>query len=114
MEKPTIERLRLVAGQLINVGSKESIGFGPNRVGSIPGGIAKTLVAYLDYRAQQVEIVQENALFASEFITPYPCRNIPIQRQLLYETLRAQTRAVFILKGEICNRSTWFEEAIML
>jgi ribonucleoside-diphosphate reductase alpha chain len=72
MEKPTIERLRLVAGQLINVGSKESIGFGPNRVSSIPDGIAKTLVAYLDYRAQQMAIEQENALFASEFNTPLP------------------------------------------
>jgi ribonucleoside-diphosphate reductase alpha chain len=72
MEKPTIERLRWVAGQLINVGSKESIGFGPNRVSSIPDGIAKTLVAYLDYKAQQVAIEQENALFASEFNTPLP------------------------------------------
>ena len=72
MEKPTIERLRAVAGQLINVGSKESIGFGPNRVSSIPDGIAKTLVAYLDYKAQQIELEQETTLFASEFNTPLP------------------------------------------
>jgi len=72
MEKPTIERLRLVVGQLINVGSKESIGFGPNRVSSIPDGIAKTLAAYLDYKAQQVVIEQESTLLASECNTPLP------------------------------------------
>jgi ribonucleoside-diphosphate reductase alpha chain len=72
MEKPTMERLRLVVGQLINVGSKESIGFGPNRVSSIPDGIAKTLAAYLDYKAQQVVIEQESTPLASECNTPLP------------------------------------------
>jgi ribonucleoside-diphosphate reductase alpha chain len=42
------ERLRLVTEQLAGIGGGRSMGFGPNRVRSLPDGIAQALLEFLD------------------------------------------------------------------
>jgi ribonucleoside-diphosphate reductase alpha chain len=42
------ERLREVVDQLVGIGGGRSLGFGPNRVRSLPDGVAHGLVEYLD------------------------------------------------------------------
>jgi len=41
------ERLREIIRQLSGIGGGRSLGFGPNRVRSLPDGVAQTLAAYL-------------------------------------------------------------------
>ena len=42
-----VERLKMVVDQLAGIGGGRSLGFGPNRVRSLPDGIAQTLAEYL-------------------------------------------------------------------
>ncbi len=42
------ERLKLVAEQLTGIGGGRSLGFGPNRVRSLPDGVAQALAEYLN------------------------------------------------------------------
>jgi ribonucleoside-diphosphate reductase alpha chain len=45
---PPIDRLREVIHQLSGIGGGRSLGFGPNRVRSLPDGIAQALERYYD------------------------------------------------------------------
>jgi ribonucleoside-diphosphate reductase alpha chain len=42
------ERLKEIVKQLLGIGGGRSLGFGPNRVRSLPDGVAQTLAEYLD------------------------------------------------------------------
>ena len=50
-----IKRLNAVADQLEGIGGGRPMGFGPNRVRSLPDGISQVLQTYLKYRQQVVE-----------------------------------------------------------
>jgi ribonucleoside-diphosphate reductase alpha chain len=49
------ERLAEVIRQLAGIGGGRSIGFGPNRVASLPDGVARALAEYLGHRPPQAE-----------------------------------------------------------
>ncbi len=48
------QRLTDVTRQLAGIGGGRSLGFGPNRVRSLPDGLAQVLEEYLDERAQRI------------------------------------------------------------
>ncbi|PWH19608.1 MAG: ribonucleoside-diphosphate reductase, adenosylcobalamin-dependent [Anaerolineae bacterium] len=53
---PPRERLKEVWRQLSGIGGGRSLGFGPNRVRSLPDGVAQVLAEYLENKADQEEI----------------------------------------------------------
>ena len=48
------DRLKAIYQQLAGIGGGRSLGFGPNRVRSLPDGVAQVLAEYLDATAEQV------------------------------------------------------------
>lgn len=50
----SLDRLKEVTSQLGGIGSGRSIGFGPNRVSSMPDGVARALAHYIKDRASKV------------------------------------------------------------
>ena len=58
------DRLKEVWRQLSGIGGGRSLGFGPNRVRSLPDGVAQVLAEYMENRAER--ITDE----ASEHINP--------------------------------------------
>jgi ribonucleoside-diphosphate reductase alpha chain len=56
---PPADRLKLVAQQLRGIGGGLALGFGPNRVMSLPDGIAQVLEQHLGSREDQAENGQE-------------------------------------------------------
>ena len=63
------ERLKNVMEQLAGIGGGRSLGFGPNRVRSLPDGIAKALDEYLFQQHWEKENV---------IVTPMPPEQLPI------------------------------------
>ncbi len=53
-------RLREVANQLLGIGGGRSLGFGPNRVRSLPDGVGQILDEYLQIRAERL-VSQHNS-----------------------------------------------------
>jgi len=49
------QRLREVVRQLLGIGGGRSLGFGPNRVRSLPDGVAQALADYVEQREQRLE-----------------------------------------------------------
>jgi ribonucleoside-diphosphate reductase alpha chain len=58
--KPT-DRMREIVRQLIGIGGGRSLGFGPNRVRSLPDGIGQVLDQYLHEKDGMTEIPAERA-----------------------------------------------------
>jgi ribonucleoside-diphosphate reductase alpha chain len=56
--KPT-ERMREIVRQLMGIGGGRSLGFGPNRVRSLPDGIGQAIDLYLRERAGALPIMEE-------------------------------------------------------
>jgi len=56
------KRLKAVMDQLAGIGGGRSLGFGPNRIRSLPDGIAKALDEYLYIRHWENEIPEETRL----------------------------------------------------
>ena len=50
------ERLHEVVRQLAGIGGGRSLGFGPNRVRSLPDGVAQVLEEYLDFREERKQV----------------------------------------------------------
>lgn len=50
-----VRRLKDMAEQLHNIGGGRSLGFGPNRVRSLPDGLATTLLTYIRERKERLE-----------------------------------------------------------
>lgn len=50
-----VRRLKDMAEQLHNIGGGRSLGFGPNRVRSLPDGLATTLLTYIRERKERTE-----------------------------------------------------------
>ena len=48
------ERLQEVIRQLAGIGGGRSLGFGPNRVRSLPDGVAQVLAEYIQQRAERL------------------------------------------------------------
>lgn len=59
-----VRRLKDIADQLHDIGGGRSLGFGPNRVRSLPDGLATTLLDYV--RERRERIASEEALRAAE------------------------------------------------
>lgn len=53
------QRLTDVKGQLAGIGGGRSLGFGPNRVRSLPDGLAQVLEEYLEERARRVSASED-------------------------------------------------------
>ncbi len=64
------ERLKLVMEQLAGIGGGRSLGFGPNRVRSLPDGIAKALDDYLYQQHWQKEIPAPEPLPKEQLAIP--------------------------------------------
>lgn len=60
------DRLKEVLRQLSGIGGGRSRGFGPNRVRSLPDGVAQVLVEYLDATAQEAQHAAQDAAAAGE------------------------------------------------
>lgn len=58
------QRLLDVTRQLAGIGGGRSLGFGPNRVRSLPDGVAQVLDEYLDERALRLGKVEDNTAHA--------------------------------------------------
>ncbi len=56
------ERLKEIVKQLSGIGGGRSLGFGPNRVRSLPDGVAQTLQEYLDDSEEYQEAAARNDL----------------------------------------------------
>jgi ribonucleoside-diphosphate reductase alpha chain len=56
--KPT-DRMREIAHQLLGIGGGRSLGFGPNRVRSLPDGIGQVLDLYLREKAGAIHAIEE-------------------------------------------------------
>ena len=69
------QRLKIVMEQLAGIGGGRSLGFGPNRVRSLPDGIAKALDEYLYQQHWEKEAPTASALDMSE-------ESIPLQAQM--------------------------------
>ncbi|GAP11370.1 ribonucleoside-diphosphate reductase class II [Bellilinea caldifistulae] len=54
-------RLREAANQLLGIGGGRSLGFGPNRVRSLPDGVGQILDEYLQIRAERLVSQQDKA-----------------------------------------------------
>jgi ribonucleoside-diphosphate reductase alpha chain len=65
------DRLKVVVEQLAGIGGGRSLGFGPNRVRSLPDGIAKALEEYL---------FQKNAHNEQEAQVVIPPEQLPIPK----------------------------------
>ncbi len=55
-------RLREAANQLLGIGGGRSLGFGPNRVRSLPDGVGQILDEYLQIRAERMVSQQEKEI----------------------------------------------------
>ena len=54
------QKLRLIIEQLSRIGGSGSVGFGPQKVLSLPDGIAKALLNYLDSKEETTEAKKTN------------------------------------------------------
>lgn len=54
-----IKRLKEIADQLHDIGGGRSLGFGPNRVRSLPDGLASTLLDYIRERTERLDNMPE-------------------------------------------------------
>src|SRR5690606_5837314 len=61
------ERLRIILDQLAGIGGGRSLGFGINRVRSLPDGISKALDEYLFQEKEQPEVLSPSVVY-----TPLP------------------------------------------
>ena len=66
------DRLKLVAEQLAGIGGGRSLGFGPNRVRSLPDGIAKALDEYLAQKQGGTEPEPHGEIPAQQLPIPNP------------------------------------------
>lgn len=57
---PPRERLKEIWRQLSGIGGGRSLGFGPNRVRSLPDGVAQVIAEYLEYKTNQADESIEN------------------------------------------------------
>ena len=92
------ERIREMIDQLTGIGGGRSVGFGPNRVRSLPDAVAKVLAEHFEFRvnghvtdklpmkaimadavkeAASVEAKQESAIIATQ--APLPMVALPVQ-----------------------------------
>jgi ribonucleoside-diphosphate reductase alpha chain len=58
------QRLKEIHRQLLGIGGDRQSGFGPNRVRSLPDGVAQALGEYLETSAEPVEGTNGNGGFA--------------------------------------------------
>jgi ribonucleoside-diphosphate reductase alpha chain len=66
------ERLKEIVKQLSGIGGGRSLGFGPNRVRSLPDGVAQTLAEYLDdsEEYQEAAAIGDNGIYGKYTIRP--------------------------------------------
>ena len=66
------ERLKEIVKQLSGIGGGRSLGFGPNRVRSLPDGVAQTLAEYLDDSEEYQEAAAkgDNGIYGKYHIRP--------------------------------------------
>lgn len=69
-------RLLEVIRQLTGIGGGRPLGFGPNRVRSLPDGIAQVLAEYLEEREQRVR--QEHKNGSQSAASPAPAQELPL------------------------------------
>ncbi len=81
------ERLKEIVKQLSGIGGGRSLGFGPNRVRSLPDGVAQTLAEYLD---DSEEYQEAAATGGNGFYGKYPIRPSDIPEKLFASTPAAQ------------------------
>jgi len=62
------QRLTDVTRQLAGIGGGRSLGFGPNRVRSLPDGVAQVLEEYLDERAIRLGKTESNSNAVQEYL----------------------------------------------
>ncbi len=87
------ERLKEIVKQLSGIGGGRSLGFGPNRVRSLPDGVAQALAEYLD---DSEEYQEAAAVGGNGFYGKYPIRPSDIP-----EKLTAFTQASLQI-GDLC------------
>jgi ribonucleoside-diphosphate reductase alpha chain len=87
------ERLKEIVKQLSGIGGGRSLGFGPNRVRSLPDGVAQALAEYLD---DSEEYQEAAAVGGNGFYGKYPIRPSDIP-----EKLSAPTQASLQI-GDLC------------
>jgi len=73
------ERLKEIVKQLSGIGGGRSLGFGPNRVRSLPDGVAQALAEYLD---DSEEYQEAAAVGGNGFYGKYPIRPSDIPEKL--------------------------------
>jgi ribonucleoside-diphosphate reductase alpha chain len=81
------ERLKEIVKQLSGIGGGRSLGFGPNRVRSLPDGVAQALAEYLD---DSEEYQEDAATGGNGFYGKYPIRPSDIPEKLSASTTAAQ------------------------
>ena len=77
-----LDRLREVVTQLTGIGGGRSLGFGPNRVRSLPDGVGQVLGEYLAHREGQPIHIDAESGGSSPFVTedaPAPLQPLGIQ-----------------------------------
>ena len=95
------ERLVEVVRQLTGIGSGRSIGFGPNRVASLPDGVARALGEYM--AADNPEVNDEHAVPASGVILA-PAGPTPGQMALKIGDLCPECGEAALVNEEGCRK----------
>jgi ribonucleoside-diphosphate reductase alpha chain len=103
------ERLKEIVKQLSGIGGGRSLGFGPNRVRSLPDGVAQALAEYLDDSEEYQEAV---ATGGNGFYGKYPIRpsdipeklSIPTQASLQIGDLCPECGHAAVVNEEGCRK----------
>src|SRR4030066_2357806 len=74
------DRLKEIVKQLSGIGGGRSLGFGPNRVRSLPDGVAQTLAEYLDdsEEYQEAAAIGDNGIYGRYTIRPSDIAEKPL------------------------------------
>ena len=103
------ERLKEIVKQLSGIGGGRSLGFGPNRVRSLPDGVAQTLAEYLDDSEEYQEAAANGG---NGFYGKYPVRpsdipekfSSPTQASLQIGDLCPECGQAAVINEEGCRK----------
>jgi ribonucleoside-diphosphate reductase alpha chain len=94
------ERLNEVYRQLAGIGGGRSLGFGPNRVRSLPDGLAQALEEYLRHREER--LLEERQRPAEAEYTPLPLGNGKVHIDLAPSQVAPQQQPPLLKTGDLC------------